>query len=341
MTRQLGPDDAPHTAQVPADPPPTPSDIATVVDPYRTCEFATVTKAGVPIAWPTVTLYDVDGGVFTVTTSVALPTKAVNVRREPRVSMLFSDPTGSGSATLPQVLVRGRASCPDVVRADPAGLEDYWARLYARQPAGRIYGANPLTRALMDWYYFRLVITVVPESVEVRDPVAADERLPPAPVAGGGVPARIAAELAHYRSDVVTWIAPDGGPASTRVRPTVGTAGGLLLADNLDLTAGPASLLCHAHDDRLWSQRSFVAVGSLERTDGRWAFMSERFIEGSSTSPLRALRMFREARATTRRYLARRGLSRPAVAWADFAALHPTARCTPPRVERAGEVLTL
>lgn len=304
---------------------PSPSELATLVDAYRTCEFATVTKAGVPIAWPTVTMCDETTGRFTVTTSIALPTKAVNVRREPRVSMLFSDPTGSGSATLPQVLVRGRASCPDVIRADPKGLEDYWARLYARQPAGRVYGANALTRALMDWYYFRLVITVVPHSVEVRQPVA-DEPLPRVPLTSGGPPARTAAELAHYRTAVLTWIAPDAGPASTRVRPTVATDGRLLLADDADLVAGPASLLCHAHDERLWSQRSFVTVGSLERTDGQWAFASERFIAGSSTSPLRALRMFREARATTRRYLARRGLSRPAVAWSEFAALHHTAR---------------
>jgi len=242
--------------------------------------------------------------------------------------MLFSDPTGSGSATLPEVLVRGRASCPDVIRTDPAGLEAYWARLYERQPAGRIYGANALTRRLMDWYYFRLVITVTPQSVEVsqpvdvRDPLVADGRMSPARVPETGAAARTAAALADYRSAVLTWVDADGGPASTRVRPTVGADGRLLIAGDAGVRAGPASLLCHSHDERLWSQRSFVTVGSLHRADGRWAFASERFIEGASRSPLRVVRMFRDARSTTRRYLGKRGLSRPTVAWDEFAALH-------------------
>jgi hypothetical protein len=303
-----------------------PTDLATTIDPYRTCEFATITSAGAPIAWPTVTLYDEPSGSFTVTTSVALPTKAVNVRREPRVSMLFSDPTGSGSATLPQVLVRGRASCPDLIKTDPGGLEDYWARLYERQPAGRIYGANLLTRRLMDWYYLRLVITVTPESVAVHDACAPGTPMPHVPVAGGGAPARTAAELAHFGSAVLTWIDSDGGPASRRVRPTVVADGRVLVPEDAPLHAGPASLLCHSHDDRLWSQRSFVTVGSLERADGQWVFTCERFIAGSSTHPVRVLRMFRDARATTRRYLARRGVSRPAVAWDAFAALHQAER---------------
>jgi hypothetical protein len=194
--------------------------------------------------------------------------------------------------------------------------------LYERQPAGRIYGANALTRRLADFYYFRLVITVTPESVDVRDPLVAEERMRRVPVADEGAASRTAAELAHYRTAVLTWVDADGGPASRRVQPTVATDGRLLIADDAGVHAGPASLLCHSHDERLWSQRSFVTVGSLQHADGQWAFTCERFIEGSSTSPLRVVRMFREARSTTRRYLARRGLSRPAVAWDEFAALH-------------------
>ena len=74
----------------------------TVVDLYRTCEFATLSRSGVPIAWPTVTLRRPDG-TFLITTSIALPQKAYNVRRDPRVAMLFSEPTASG--------IEGRPSC--------------------------------------------------------------------------------------------------------------------------------------------------------------------------------------------------------------------------------------
>ncbi len=35
-------------------------------------------------------------GKFLLTTSVALPVKAFNIRRDPHVALLFSDPTGSG-----------------------------------------------------------------------------------------------------------------------------------------------------------------------------------------------------------------------------------------------------
>ena len=299
-----------------------PGDLAAMVEPYRTCEFATVTKAGVPIAWPTVALYDETSRAFTVTTSIALPVKALNVRREPRVSLLFSDPTGSGAADLPQVLVRGRASCPDEVVSEPTGLEDYWARLYERQPAGRIYGANAITRRLMDWYYLRLVITVAVQSVDVRDPLVAAGTMPRVTVAGGGAAARTAAELPHYLSGVLSWMGADGAPSSTRVRPTVESDGRLALGQDLELHPGAASLLCHSHDNELWSQRSFVTVGRLEHVGERWTFVCERFIEGASNRPLRLLRMFRDARSTAHRYLERRGLSRPAVAWDAFAALH-------------------
>jgi hypothetical protein len=32
------------------------------------------------------------------------------------------------------------------VRTSCSGFEEFWKRLFERQPAGRKYGANPLTR---------------------------------------------------------------------------------------------------------------------------------------------------------------------------------------------------
>ena len=112
-----------------------------IVEQYRTCEFATLSKSGVPIAWPTVPLRRPDG-TFTLTTSIALPQKAYNIRRDPRVALLFSEPTGSGVVGAPQLLVQGTATCPDQIVTDVRGLEDYWRRLYERQPINRTYGAN-------------------------------------------------------------------------------------------------------------------------------------------------------------------------------------------------------
>src|SRR3954452_24822305 len=45
-------------------------DTARVIDRYRTCEFATITRSGTAIAWPTIPLYDAGTGTFTLTTSI-------------------------------------------------------------------------------------------------------------------------------------------------------------------------------------------------------------------------------------------------------------------------------
>jgi hypothetical protein len=137
--------------------------------------------------------------------------------------------------------------------------------------------------------------------------------MPCVALGGSGAAARTAAELTRYRSGVLTWLDTDVGPSSTRVRPTVDPDGRLLLDDDAAFHPGPASLLCHSHDERLWSQQSFVTVGSLARDDERWVFVPERFIDGASTRPGRVLGMFRDARSTASRYLTKRGLPRPAV----------------------------
>jgi hypothetical protein len=289
-------------------------DVARVVDAYRTCEFATVTRSGTAIAWPAIPLHDPDAGTFTLTTTVALPTKALNIRREPRVSLLFSDPTGSGLTSPPQVLVQGRATCPDVVVTRPDGLERYWARLLSRQPGGRAYGANALTRRMMDWYYFRLVITVSPEVVSVREPLLRGDRLAP----GIGQ----LKELRHYQDTVLSWVDADGRPTSTRLRPSPLPDGRLALPAVPGLRAGAASVLGHFHDEQLWSLRSFVSVGSVTAEQDGWAFTPERYLPGTSPDPRALLRTVRTARRTAKRYLEARGLPRPVVAWDAFKALY-------------------
>jgi hypothetical protein len=71
------------------------SELAAVVRAYRTCEFATLAKDGTPVAWPVSPLLRVDG-TFVLTTSLGFPQKALNIRRDERVALLFSEPHGSG-----------------------------------------------------------------------------------------------------------------------------------------------------------------------------------------------------------------------------------------------------
>jgi hypothetical protein len=289
-------------------------DVARMIDRYRTCEFATVTRSGTAIAWPTCPLYDRAAGTFTLTTSVALPTKALNIRRDPRVSLLFSDPTGSGLDAPQQVIVQGRATCPDVVVTRPDGLERYWARLLSRQPGGKAYSNNAISRRLMDWYYFRLVITVEPELVDVREPLVRGDLLAP-----GSGPLK---ELGRYRDGVLSWGGADGRPTSSRVRPDPLADGRLALPALPGLREGTASILGHSHDEKLWKLRSFVSVGEVTRQAGGWAFTPQRYLSGASPDPRALVQTLTAARRTTKRYLEARGLPRPVVPWDAFRALY-------------------
>src|SRR3954452_17383105 len=90
-----------------------PAELVPLVEDYRACEFVTVNRNGTAIAWPTIPLYNRAAGTFPVTTSIGYPTKAFNIRRNPHVAMLFSDPTGSGRRAALRVLMQGIPTCPD------------------------------------------------------------------------------------------------------------------------------------------------------------------------------------------------------------------------------------
>ena len=100
---------------------------------------------------------------FVLCTSAGMPQKAVNVRRRKKVSLLYSEPTGSELVDPPAVLVIGGAESPDQlytgIYAEPEGI--HLARtVFARQPSAEIFSRNPLLKRLSDWYRWRLVITV-------------------------------------------------------------------------------------------------------------------------------------------------------------------------------------
>jgi hypothetical protein len=142
-----------------------PPEVEGVFREFRTCEFSTLARDGTPITWPLVTLWRPEEREFVLTTSIGMPQKAFNIRRDPRVSLLFSDPTASGLRRPPAVLVQGEAEAPDEIRTSPNHLRKYWTRLLEIQPAGKAYGANRPMRYLMDWYYMRLYIHVRPRRI--------------------------------------------------------------------------------------------------------------------------------------------------------------------------------
>jgi hypothetical protein len=150
-----------------------PIEVVDVFQHFMTCEFTTIGRTGQPITWPVLPIYWREQGMFAVMTSIGLPQKAYNARRDPHVSLLYSDPTGSTLIDPPAVLVQGTAQVSKEVIASFDELEPSLARalqkqgqmLAERQPSMALYMNNSLTRYLMDWYFMRLLLTVRPSRV--------------------------------------------------------------------------------------------------------------------------------------------------------------------------------
>ncbi|MEV6192169.1 pyridoxamine 5'-phosphate oxidase family protein [Streptomyces sp. NPDC051920] len=298
-----------------------------VLDAYRTCEFATLGRDGTPLAWPTAVRRRPDGTLL-LSTSLAFAQKALNIRRDGRVGLLFSDPTGSGLKEPRQIFVGGHAECPDEIMTGPQGAEDYWRMLFERQPHSRSYVLPPLRR-MMDWYYLRLLITVTPEQVVVRPPLSAVTR--PAPPGDGPLPHSAlpgAALLARYPTAVLAARDITGAPVLARTRP-VPVDGGFAVDVPADCAAvpGPASLLVHRHDERLNNMHNALVRGELRVADGALLLVPSGVVEpmGSGRAS-EAVSVLRTTRRATARYLGRRGLDRPQVRWQDFRALARQAR---------------
>jgi len=310
-------------------------DLKSVVSAYRTCEFLTVSRSGTPIAWPTVSVHQPDGS-FMISTSIGLPQKAINVRRNPAVALLFSDPTASGLDGAPAVLVQGTASCPDEIVTSVLDAREVWLRILERQPSSRGNSGNAISRWLMDFYYMRLLITITPTSVQAvpalpaAGPAAADgpeaAARPKAVNApdgrrGGNDPfGRAARRLPEFGSAVLTAFDEQGSPTLVRVRPTADPANrSFSIETDASLRPGRASLLCHSHDEDLWTLRSFVVAGELSKDGEAWNLQPDRFIPGGADKlgPIAMIKIIRQLRGTARRYLERRGLARPRIPWQD------------------------
>ncbi|MBT0772049.1 hypothetical protein KIH74_24110 [Kineosporia sp. J2-2] len=285
--------------------------LAAVLDAYRVCEFTTLAKDGTPLTWPAAPLRRPDGTLL-VTTSIAFPQKAFNVRRDGRVAMLFSDPTGSGLDSPPQILVRGTAACPDEIVSSPEGLEPYWRMLFHRRPGNRAHLRPPMTW-LMDWYYLRLLISVTP--TEVITLPAMNLTSAPATVESE---APGAAELARTPTAVLGACDADGTPVLARTH-AVPTSGGFTveIPEGVTVAAGPASLLVHRHDENLAGLMNALIRGTLTaNTAGSWLLTPERVVEPMpGNTPREQVAVLRARRRAARAYLARRGLRRPRVRW--------------------------
>ncbi|MEK6919555.1 MAG: pyridoxamine 5'-phosphate oxidase family protein [Thermoproteota archaeon] len=129
-----------------------------VFERYLTCEFTTVAN-GKPVTFPLLYFYDGDSGKFTVTSSILFSKKIEHMKKNPKVSMLFSNSEGSGIEKH-GILVQGIALCDD------SDLDHGWERFlpYWRKKEPYI-DAFLAEREKFGWFWKRIVIQVEPKKI--------------------------------------------------------------------------------------------------------------------------------------------------------------------------------
>src|SRR3954468_1336522 len=142
-----------------------PPGVHDVFQRFVTCELTTIDSRGRPITWPVAPFYQPGDPAIRVTTGLGYPKKAKDARRNPRVALLFSDPTGSDLTQPPMVLVQGTAE------VDDHDLDANRLR-YERDTEGKPTGSReaappgPLGRRF-DWYFARIYMHVGAERVYI------------------------------------------------------------------------------------------------------------------------------------------------------------------------------
>jgi len=144
-----------------------PEEVAAVLRAYYTCEVTTVNGKGQPMTWPALAYYDEATGEIFFSVSIAFPIKAQNARKRPQVSLLYSDPTGSGLDHAPAVLVQGDATVAEILEVTPH-TKALSKLALQRQPDSGRFQTSGLARRLFSWYLFkRIGITVRPRRLTV------------------------------------------------------------------------------------------------------------------------------------------------------------------------------
>jgi hypothetical protein len=87
------------------------------------------------------------------------------------------------------------------------------------------------------------------------------------------------------------------------------------LPDYVKIQSGPAGLLCHRRDEKIWNLESFMVRGSLERSDEGWLFQPKEFVSGVGGGVVGLLKFVRNGRRRAKNHLKKRQLERPAVPW--------------------------
>jgi hypothetical protein len=261
-----------------------PAELVDVFERSTTCEYASLTRAGVPVSVPLGPF--VGEGTLDVSTGLAFPAKAERARRNPKVALLFADPIGVGMSEAPVVLVQGHAAVRD---ADlQAGTDRYVRDALAKYPAVAKGQPRFMLRRLA-WYWARIWVEVTPVRIRwwpdrdlATQPrewrAGSDLELPasdPAPPGRQPPPwldpprewrTVASSALARLPLADLTVVNGDGYPLCVPVstRPLVGEQVPIVIGDGApELPPGPACLTLHGHPEIYTGEENHTFMGTL------------------------------------------------------------------------------
>lgn len=269
-----------------------PVELLPLFERAMTCEFATLTRQGVPITHPLIPYPAEDGLTLDVSTSLASPAKAERARHNPRVALLYSDKIGFDVSPPPLALVYGLASVSD---ADVQSNTDRYVKLSLAKSPAAFRGIPSRLLQRFDWYFARIWIRVTPLRILWWPTRNTDEMPrvwqapadiqprpsdpPPAsrnPVATKGYTKEWRKVASHAISrlgkPVLTTVDAGGFPVPMRALHVLQHSDGFLLqmpSGAPSITAGPACLTFHTHAQVFSGQENKSFLGQVVMSDGR------------------------------------------------------------------------
>jgi Pyridoxamine 5'-phosphate oxidase len=285
-----------------------PPEVREAFERFITCELTTVDAAKQPITWPVTPYYEQGGPTIDVTTGLGYPKKADDARAHPSVSMLFSDPTGSGLERPISVLVQGTATVDD--EDLKANAERYIRESGEKLPATKKMSPPKPIRPLFNFYYARMYIKVRPERVFVwpeadlaREPEIHGTHLEEVrsghteepqedhgePAGGTPVWDDRMAFLAEHETGVLSWLAPDGFPISVRVPFEADPSRREIRIEQdpagLPIIEGRVCLTVHHHSPDFTWQQNMQVRGNLVRSAEGLRLIPRKIVGGFELPP--------------------------------------------------------